>query len=531
MTSVVAFRTDASKRIGSGHVHRCLALADALRLRGIVCHFIMRDLDGNLIETVVSRGFPVMALPAPAVTGTGVADGDYRAWATVDEAQDADDTCDVLWGINATDIILDHYGFATEWEVKVRQHCNRVVAIDDLRDRTHSVDVLIDAGPDWLVEKTHGEIHSNRSPVGSLELFGPLFAPMHRTVTRGREVARLHRSRVARILVFYGGSDNLGRTLGAVRALCHSDFRHIAVDVIYGGVCKGLPEILELAKGHGKMDVVPMQASLVPHMLAADLMLGAGGMTALERCALRLPSLTTPIAENQSLAAHALEQLGASRLLDPDDIQGAHAARFTTQIGQALRDILRSSDAYNQMIHATEQVTDSRGAERIAEILFPSDTTVSQMRRADSGDSTILWHWANEASVRAARHDPRWIAWEEHRAWFKHQLKDPDAWIWILETSRGLPLGQFRVNLHDAVGFVDYSIDVHFRGRGLGVRLIKDGLARWREIHPCIPLTAEVLHGNEASARTLSAAGFSRQADSARRSQPAGGQSQFFSAQ
>jgi spore coat polysaccharide biosynthesis predicted glycosyltransferase SpsG/RimJ/RimL family protein N-acetyltransferase len=475
----------------------------------------MRDLDGNLIELVVSRGFPVQALPAPAVTGTGVADGDYRAWATVDEAQDADDTCEVLRSINATDVILDHYGFDTEWEVKVRRHCNRVVAIDDLRDRKHSVDVLIDAGPDWLVEKTHGEIHSNRSPVGSLELFGPLFAPMHRTVTRGREVARLHRSRVARILVFYGGSDNHGRTLEAVRALCHPDLRHVAVDVIHGGVCEGLPEIRELAREHGKMDVTPMQASLVPQMLAADLMLGAGGMTALERCALRLPSLTTPIAENQSSAAHALHQIGASLLLEPDDVQGAQAARFTTQLGQAVRDLLASADARQQMSYAAEQVTDSRGAERIAEIMFPSGAAVSQLRRADGGDSTILWHWTNEASARAARHDPKWISWEEHRAWFEQQLKDPNAYIWILETSRGLPLGQFRVNLHGAVGFVDYSIDVHFRGRGLGVRLIKDGLARWREINPSIPLTAEVLHGNVASARTLSGAGFSRKSDSA----------------
>ncbi len=61
----IAFRTDASLQIGSGHVMRCLTFADALRAKGARCHFISRAHPGHLMEVIRHRGYMIDSLVAP----------------------------------------------------------------------------------------------------------------------------------------------------------------------------------------------------------------------------------------------------------------------------------------------------------------------------------------------------------------------------------------------------------------------------------------------------------------------------------
>ncbi len=79
LTMNVLIRADASVRIGSGHVMRCLTLASELRKNGAIVGFVCRDWAGNLFHTIEQQGFPVYQL-LPLLSELPHSDTDYASW-------------------------------------------------------------------------------------------------------------------------------------------------------------------------------------------------------------------------------------------------------------------------------------------------------------------------------------------------------------------------------------------------------------------------------------------------------------------
>ena len=293
MNDVVAIRVDSSEQIGSGHLMRCLTLAERLRNDGAVVHFICRELSGNLNHLVREQGFSLHILPRhtdhPALTG-------YAAWLTVPQEVDAEETRTILRQIQPVErLIVDSYALDAVWEQKLRPLVREIFVIDDLANRPHDCDVLLDQN--YYREMRHR--YDGLVPLACKLLLGPRHALLREEFYAAREKIGVRDGVLRRILVFYGGSDVTRETEKAIRALVELQLPSVAVDVVVGGSNPRRASIENLCAAYDFLHYHCQVSNMAELMAHADLCLGAGGTTTWERCFLGLPAIVTAVAENQ----------------------------------------------------------------------------------------------------------------------------------------------------------------------------------------------------------------------------------------
>ena len=302
----VAFRADASIEIGTGHVMRCLTLADRLRERGATTHFLCRPLDGHLGEIITARGHGLAWLPVRA---------------SLD--QDAKDSLEALADETRWDwLVVDHYGLDADWESVMRGAAMKIMAIDDLADRAHDCDLLLDQN---LQEPGR---YGGLVPDDCQILIGPRYSLLRPQFAAERRRLRPREGKLARLLVFFGGTDAGGETLKALEAIRLLGRPDLAADVVIGqdnphrATIEAACHALLGATLHCQ---VGNMASL---MAAADLFIGAGGTSSWERCCIGLPALVIATADNQIAQAEALARAGAQLYLGPaQSVTGERLAR------------------------------------------------------------------------------------------------------------------------------------------------------------------------------------------------------------
>lgn len=321
----VVIRTDASMRIGTGHVMRCLTLADTLRARGAAVHFICRDHDGHLGERIADHGHGITLLPRT----DDLPDSDGTAHAPWLGAPRALDAAQSIAAITATTggscgvLVVDHYAIDYRWQILLRPYCDRLFVIDDLADRRHDCDGLLDQN---LFEDAEHR-YDGLLPPAARCFIGPSFALLRDNIRDARRHVRAA-APPWQVLAFFGGTDPGGllpRTLVATAALADLPLQWQFV----GPLPEPLPTLppnvhwCEQASDFGQM------------LAQAHLALGAAGSVTLERLYLGLPALIVICGDNQRAAATYLEQLGVARVLgESHDIDAAAiAAALRTQLG------------------------------------------------------------------------------------------------------------------------------------------------------------------------------------------------------
>ena len=367
----ILIRADASLSIGSGHVMRCRTLARELQRRGAQVFFLCRRQPGDLIS-LLEKEFPVLALPQLPLAATQTSEGQplqgrelYGAWLGCRQEQDAADCLQALAqaGIqSASWLVVDHYGLDASWETQLLaglagDAAPRLLVIDDLADRPHQADLLLDQNVFGAATETR---YAGLVSEHCRQLLGPHYALL------GPEYAQLHplvppRTELRRVLVFFGGVDPANLTGRALEALMAPELAHLAVDVVLGLQSPHHQAVAELVarQPHTTLhDPLPSLAGLIAR---ADLAIGAGGATTWERACLGLPSLVVAIADNQLPFGVALDQVGAIQLL------GDAASVFAEQIVRALLAAL----AGPWPRFCGHGLTDGLGAARVADSLFP----------------------------------------------------------------------------------------------------------------------------------------------------------------
>jgi UDP-2,4-diacetamido-2,4,6-trideoxy-beta-L-altropyranose hydrolase len=350
----VAFRADASLAIGTGHVMRCLALADALRARGAQCRFVCRAHPGHLGERIEAAGHALHLLEvAPAVAP--VAFPPHAGWLGARWEDDAQATAAALDGWDPDWLVVDHYALDARWESQVAGATTRVLAIDDLADRAHACAILLDQGtPDARFD------YGPWLPAGCRRLLGPGFALLRPEFARDRArvLARRAHGALRHVLVAMGGVDLPGSTSDVLDALDGDALpAGIRASVVLGAQAPALAAVVERAATlRFPCAVLTGVADMAALMDTADLAIGAGGMTALERCARGLPTIVVPIADNQRRGARALAEAGAGWLLASpkriaDDLPALLAGMSPAHLAAA-------------SVHAAALV-DGRGTERV----------------------------------------------------------------------------------------------------------------------------------------------------------------------
>ncbi len=290
----VLFRADASRALGAGHVMRCLTLADELARRGGRCHFLCRETEGHLGGLILARGHGLELIPDLA---------DWRADAAACQAAlDRGGVGQADW------LVVDHYRLDRDWEQALAPRAARLLVLDDMADRPHHCQVLLD---------------QNLQPPGRYTpwvapdcicLLGPEYALLRPGFRHHRPAVPRWPDQVARLLVFFGGGDEsneTGKVLEVLQGLS------VAVDVVIGGAharkdaladrCASLPG----CRAHFLVD------DMAALMARADLALGATGVSTWERACLGLPALVVSVADNQHPIARAGQEAGLHTWLGP----------------------------------------------------------------------------------------------------------------------------------------------------------------------------------------------------------------------
>lgn len=356
----IGLRADASLEIGTGHVMRCLTLAAALRLQGSVCRFICREHPGHLIDLIRERGFEVLALPG-AVSYGGLAPraaADYATWLGTDPATDAAQARKALGGRRLDWLVVDHYALDAHWELLMKPAARRILAIDDLANRRHDSNMLLDQNLGRTARDYQGLL-----PAASVVLAGPRYALLRPefAALRAQSLQRRSTAQVRQLLVSFGGVDKDNLTLKVLETLvaCElpSDCQIVAV---MGAAAPGLKAVRDFAgRMPGCIELRVSEKNMTELMAASDAAIGAAGGTAWERCCLGLPSLIIMMAENQKVGALALQASGAALLADA---YKPLADSLRTSLPDLL-DPLRLS----QMQAACFSIVDGDGTRRVVE--------------------------------------------------------------------------------------------------------------------------------------------------------------------
>ncbi len=290
----VAIRVDSSTAIGSGHLMRCLTLAEQMRgKQKAEIHFISRALEGNLHEKVKAAGFGLHVLPRHLMDKS--LEG-YDEWLTVRQAVDAVETKDVLRGLGKVAyLIVDNYALDIQWEREMRPFTDEIFVIDDLANRVHDCDILLDQS--FYVNMFTR--YTSLVPANCKLFLGPAYALLREEFYRERARLRKRSGIVQNLLIFYGGSDLTNETMKAIRAVVCTGATNITVNVIVGESNPHKEEVITFCRAYNFLNVHVQVNNMAEFMNEADLALGAGGSTIWERCFLELPSIVTSVADNQ----------------------------------------------------------------------------------------------------------------------------------------------------------------------------------------------------------------------------------------
>lgn len=334
LTSPLAvFRADASPDIGGGHAMRCLALAKELEKSGWRCAFAVNDLAVDFV-------------PWPAAP-----DRDIAVACDSGELQRH-------WPGGADLLVVDHYGLDAEFETLCRGWTRRIMVIDDLADRTHDCDVLVDPTADRTKEDYRGLVGDHcRLLLGSR--FALLRAGFRDTVPKRRNRDRTG----TRIVIGFGLSDPHNMTERAIQGIAATGLE-ARLDVALGVAAPTLPRLRDVI-ADSPLDITlhPGAEDIERLFAEADIAVGAAGGMCWERCAMALASVVVVTADNQRHNAAALDSHGAAVVLGTQEDVGPQ------EIGQAVATLAGHPEDMKHMSKQARSLCDGLGTVRIAEAL------------------------------------------------------------------------------------------------------------------------------------------------------------------
>jgi UDP-2,4-diacetamido-2,4,6-trideoxy-beta-L-altropyranose hydrolase len=467
------FRCDASSNIGAGHVMRCLAFAEELTWAGWSCAFATHR---------------ASAATAPALMASGYRIDEIEA----DEVSLSVDTATKL-------VVVDHYQLDSTFERQLAAAGRTIVVFDDLADRPHACDILVDPTP--------GRCPNDYAPYVSASArlqLGPNNAVIRcgwraqRARVRGRLAAG---PPVERIIVSMGAADPLDASSRVLAALAHSRL-DAHLDVVLGA---GAPHLARVAERVGPGITLHVDPARLPEIAAqADLAIGASGVSSFERAVLGLPAILIPIAGNQRLVAAAFAAAGAAEVVS--------SALLDDPASLGTRIALLAADAPRRvaMSKAAASITDGRGAPRLLAAIAGEVATASgvpvRLRLFEPEDQGWLLELQRQAATRRFARNPAVPSAREHAAWFAQMLEDCDRLVAIVEADHRAA-GMVRldkVSNHPVTLDVSVAIDARLHGKGLG----SAALTLARRLAPGADLVATILPDNRASLALFAARGY-----------------------
>lgn len=355
----VALRADASFQMGNGHVMRCLTLADSLKQSGVECHFLCREHPGHLIEFIRDKGYPVFILPYEQLGSVEPNGPAHAAWLGSTQKEDEQFCQSILQALKPDWLVVDHYALDSRWERAMRYHCGRLMIIDDLADRPHQCDVLLDQNLGRRLTD-YAELVPRECNI----MIGPKYALLRPEFPALREYSlnRRAQSKLQNILITMGGVDQhnaAGRVLSALKQCRLPD--GIRISVAMGPKAPWLKQIQAIAANMPwSTEILVNVSDMAQRMADCDLAIGAAGSTSWERCCMGVPTLMAVLAHNQVAIAEALTLSGAAILIGaPENVE------FEEQCALEVAKLLQVDGRLMAMSNAAASVTNGTGTDTV----------------------------------------------------------------------------------------------------------------------------------------------------------------------
>lgn len=480
---------------------RCFTLAEGLREQGAKVCFVSRSLPNHLVDLITKRNMEFVALPERDLQPPQN-DLAHSSWLGINQTQDALDTLHALGDQRFDWLVVDHYALDAHWETALRSTATQILAIDDLANRPHDCDVLLDQNYYHDMQSRY----KGRLPESCRLLLGPNHALLRREFLDLRNQPRPRTGEVHRILVFFGGIDASNFTGAAIEALSHLE--DIVVDVVIGTLHPNRRKIEEACAvlGYTCHVQTPRMAEL---MAAADLAICAGGSATWERCCLGLPSFSLCAAENQR-----------QQLTHAASIGLVYAPLITGNISESIRrhtvGLIENPSLLKSLSMNSLEALDGLGVQRCMAEMNRSISLKPKMgvevRPATNEDAAEVWPWRNDETTRRHSFDQSLVSLEKHLTWWENSLTNTSRMLLIGEQN-SQRFGVLRFDFRSTQeALMSIYLNPAMCGRGMGKALILAGLHWLRNHRPGVrTVKAEIRAENGVSFKAFRAAGFSEQ--------------------
>lgn len=494
--STVVFRVDASINIGTGHVMRCFTLAKSLEREGIKTIFICRQLEGNLIH-FLQKNFTVISLPeskSPKINFTEQLPAHYP-WLQADWQEDAQETLKIIETFSPQLLVVDSYALDYRWEMLVKTNDLKLMVIDDLADRQHVANILLDQNAGRTIADYYPLVPKDCKIFCGADyaLLKPEFAALRPFSLAKRETTR----QIKNVLVTMGGVDRDNATLAVLNYLqTVPEFLELSINIVIGQSYLYKDDLLKKIAPFAKNIKVLQNINNMEKLMAeADVAIGAAGSTAWERCCLGLPTLMTVLADNQNIIAQSLQKSFAAELFD-----FKKGSSFTL----AWHKIKENFSLYSKN---ASQVCSGDGLFKIISSMNPTlgkSGQILTLRDVIFEDAKMLFEWQSAPETRRFARNKELPLWEDHCHWLKNILKNPLRRLMIMEEN-AQPAACLRLDwLEENKAEVSIYLNPSEYGRGLGF----DALKLLRQLYRTLDFIACVFPENTASQRLFLKAGY-----------------------
>jgi UDP-2,4-diacetamido-2,4,6-trideoxy-beta-L-altropyranose hydrolase len=488
----VTFRVDASGEIGTGHISRCLNLAYELKRRGAKCNFVSQDMPEYFISQIKSQGHSHYSL-RDANHSLAFNKGPIGlSWPAESQLADAQKTLNLIADDIQDWIVVDHYSLDINWELRVKCGSKRLMVIDDMANRQHACELLLDQN---MQDKKQSRY---REKVGQncKTLLGPKFALLRSEFSELHKVALERSGLIHRILIFFGGVDSKNHTIEAMNALINLHIE-VSVDVVIGLQHPFIDDIKKLCSQH-EFSLHIQTKRMAELILQSDLCIGSGGVVTWERCCLGLPSLTYAIAENQEEVVRVAALNGLIYAPNPADF-------LVDSIELHLRGLLENQNILKLISSNGINAVDGNGAKRVAQAMGICSL---KLRRALQADCESIFEWRNHPdTIKFSKNQIR-IDYIDHCNWFNAVIANKKSFL-LIGFSEGESIGVVRFDVDDFKAYISIYVVPGVKCFGAGTDLLMAAEEWLKEFKPEVTLLmAEVLGENIRSQHFFSKNGY-----------------------
>ena len=339
-------RVDSSPEIGIGHIMRCLTLAQELKNNFDKVIFLTRKDSDYFMKTITENGFEVFLLPAQTI----------KPPKNLHELNDYSDIIKNLittYTKNKNYLLIDHYEVDSDFESSLKNTFEKIFVIDDLANRKHNCDLLIDQN--YYRDLNHR--YEKLIPNGAITLLGPKYAIIRPEFRRINKKTIKKNSQIKKILVSFGGSDPTNECKKALDALCSIESSQFEIIVVAGIYNHKFEQLQKLYEKYSHIKIFRHVNDLSRLMLDSDLFIGAGGTTTWERLYMGLPSIVTIISDDQKESTELLSD--TKHVINLGLAKYVETKTYVQAIQKSSPDLLYSMSLNNQ------KLVDGNGCSRI----------------------------------------------------------------------------------------------------------------------------------------------------------------------